>query len=83
MAKLKQAAHTKILISPILIRKRGNQIVEHAYHQTAHFFTSQNDYHLGYAINFVCFISPLLTLLNITHDSLCHRSFVLNTSSLQ
>ena len=37
-AKLKQTAQAKILVSPILIRKRAHQIVQHAYHQTAHFF---------------------------------------------
>ena len=31
-------------MSPILIRKRAHQIIEHAYHQTAHFFMSQNDH---------------------------------------
>ena len=51
-AELKQTAQAKILMSPILIRKRAHQIVEHAYHQTAHFFISQNDEHLGDAINF-------------------------------
>ena len=35
-AKLKQTALAKILMSPILIRKRAHQIVEYAYHQTAH-----------------------------------------------
>ena len=39
-------------MSAILIRKRAHQIVEHTYHQTAHFFMSQNDDHLGDAINF-------------------------------
>ena len=37
--------------------KRAHQIVEHAYHQTAHFFMSQNDHHLGGAINFN-YVSP-------------------------
>ena len=32
MAKLKQTAQTKILISQILMRKRAHQIVEHGYH---------------------------------------------------
>ena len=82
MAELKQTALAKILMSPILIRKRAHQIVEHAYHQTAHFFMSQNDHHLGDAINFDYVSSPLLTLLKITNGSLCHRSFFLNTSSL-
>ena len=57
--ELKQTVQGKILISPILIQKRAHQIVEHAYHQTAHFFTSQNDHHLGYAINFDYVSSPL------------------------
>ena len=52
MAELKQTAQAKILMSPILIQKRAHQIVEHAYHHTAHFFMSQNDHHLGDAINF-------------------------------
>ena len=47
-----------MLMSPILIRKRAQQIVEHAYHQTAHFFMSQNDHHLGDAISFD-YIPPL------------------------
>ena len=45
MAELKQTAQAKILMSPILIRKRAHQIVENAYHQTAHFFKTQNDNH--------------------------------------
>ena len=57
MAKLKQIALEKILMSQMLIRKRAHQIVEHAYYQTAHFFPSQNDYNLGDAINFDC-VSP-------------------------
>ena len=63
-AELKQTAQAKILMSQILIRKRGHQIVEHAYHQTAHFFMSQNDHHLGDSINFdyVSSLAPLLTL---------------------
>ena len=70
-------------MSPILIQKPASQIVEHVYHQTAHFFMSQNDHHFGDAINFDCFISLLsLTLLKITNGNLCHRSFFLNTSSL-
>ena len=36
-AELKQTGQAKIVMSPILIRKRAHQIVEHAYHQTAHF----------------------------------------------
>ena len=47
-----------ILMSPVLIRKRAHQIVEHAYHQTAGFFMSQNDHHLGDAINFDYVSSP-------------------------
>ena len=73
-------------MSPISIRKRAHQIVEHAYYQTAHFFMSQNDHHLGDAINFdyVSFPSlppPPLSSLKITNGSLCYRSFDLNTSS--
>ena len=49
---------TKMLMSPILIQKRAHQIVKHAYHQTAHFFMSQNDHHLVYAINFDYVSSP-------------------------
>ena len=59
MTELKQTAQAKILMSPIIIQKRAHQIVEHAYHQTAHFFMSQNDHHLGEAINFVYVSSPL------------------------
>ena len=44
----------------ILIRKQAHQIVEHAYHQTAYFFMSQNDHPLGYAINFDYVSSPPL-----------------------
>ena len=44
-----------------LIQKRAHQVVEQAYHQTAHFFMSQNDYHLGDAINFDC-VSSLPSL---------------------
>ena len=82
-AELKQMALVKILISPILIRKQANQIVKHAYHQTTHFFMSQNYHHLGDAINldYVSSLSPL-TFLKITNGSLCNRSFSLNTSSL-
>ena len=69
-------------MSPILIQKRAHQIVEQAYHQTANFFMSQNDHHLGYTINFDYVSSPSLTLLKITNGSLCHRFFFLNTSSL-
>ena len=50
-AELKQTALVKILISSISTQKRAHQIVEHAYHQTAHFFMKQNDHHLGDAIN--------------------------------
>ena len=56
-AKLKQTKQAKILMSPILIRKRAHKIIEHAYHQTAHFFMSQNDHYLGDAINFD-YVSP-------------------------
>ena len=52
MAELKQTVQAKILMSQILIRKRAHQIVERAYHQAAHFFMSQNDRHLGDALNF-------------------------------
>ena len=41
MTELKQTAQSKILMSQILKQKRAHQIVEHAYHQTAHFFMSQ------------------------------------------
>ena len=51
-AELKQTAQAKILMSTVLIRKMAHQIVEHAYHQTARFFISQNDHHLGDTINF-------------------------------
>ena len=82
-AELKQTAQAKILMSPILIRKRAHQIVEHAYHQTAYFFMGQNDHQLGDAINFDYVSSPHhLTLLKLTNCSLCHRSFFLNTFSL-
>ena len=84
--ELKQTALAKILMSPILIQKRAHQIVEHANHQTAYFFTSQNDHRLGYAINFDYASSPppppSLALIKITSGSLCHRSLFLNTSSL-
>ena len=81
-AELKQTALEKILMSPVLIRKRAYEIVEHAYHQAAHFFMSQNDHHLGEAINFDYVSSPPFTLLKITNGSLCHHSFFMNTSSL-
>ena len=58
-AKLKQTAQAKILISPISIGKRAHQIAQHAYHQTAHFFMSQNDHHSGDAINFDYVSHPL------------------------
>ena len=75
-AELKQTAQAKILMSGILIRKRAHQIVEHAYRQTAHFFMSQNDHHLGDAINFDYVSSPpFSTFLKITNSSLCDRSF--------
>ena len=47
-----------MLMSTVLIRKRAHQIVEHAYHQTARFFISQNDHHLGDTINFDYVSSP-------------------------
>ena len=86
-AELKQgikAAQAKILMSPLLLRKRAHQIVEHAYHQTANFLMGQNDHHLGNTINFdyVSFLSSPLTLLKITNGSLCHHSSFLNTSNL-
>ena len=68
MAKLKQIAQAKIFMSQILMQKRAHQIVEHAYHQTAHFFMSQNNHYLGDAINYD-YISPP-TLLKITNGSL-------------
>ena len=49
-------------MSPMFVRKRAHQIVKHAYHQTAHFLMSQNDHHLGYAINFD-YVSPPPPLL--------------------
>ena len=52
MVKLNQTAQAKILMSPVLVRKLAHQIVKHAYDQTAHFFMSQNDHHLGDVINF-------------------------------
>ena len=58
MAELKQIAQAKILMSQIFIRKQAHQIVEYAYRQTVHFFMSQNNHHLGYAINFD-YVSPL------------------------
>ena len=82
-AELKQTAQAKILMSQILIRKKAHQIVEHAYHQTAHFFMSPNDHHLGDTINFLLCFTFLLTLLKSTNGSLCHRSFFLNTSSFK
>ena len=42
------------------IRKRAHQIIEHTYHQTAHFFMNQNDQHLGDAINFDYVLPPPL-----------------------
>ena len=83
MTELKQTAQVKILISPILMQRRVHQTVEHAYHQTAHFFMNQNDHHLGDVINFDYDSLPFpLTILNITNISLCYHSFFLNTSSL-
>ena len=63
MAELKQIAQAKILMSQILIRKRAHQIVKKAYHQIAHFFMSQNNHHLGDAINFD-YISPSFIFKN-------------------
>ena len=63
MAKLKQTAQAKILMSQILIQKQAHQIVKHACYQTVHFFVSQNDNHLGYAINFYYVSSPPPPLL--------------------
>ena len=57
-AELKQTAQAKILMSPILIRKWADQIIEHVYHQTAHFFMGENNHHLGDAINFDYVLSP-------------------------
>ena len=71
-----------MLISPILIRKQAHQIIEHAYHQTADFFMSQNDHHSSDAINFDYVSSPPVTLLKIKNGSLSYRSFLLNASSL-
>ena len=60
MADLKQTAQAKILMSPISIRKRAHQIVEHAYHQRTHFIVSQSDHHLGDAIALTMFhLRPL------------------------
>ena len=60
-AELKQTAHAKILMSPILMRKRAHHIVENAYHQTAHFFMSQKRPPFGRRHQFrLCFTSPLL-----------------------
>ena len=67
---------------PILIQKWAHQIVKHAYHQTAHFFMTENDHYLGYIISFDYVLPPPLTFLKITNGSLRHRSFFLNTSSL-
>ena len=52
MAELKQTAQAKILMSQILIRKWSNQIVKYAKPLNSSFFVSQNDHHLGDAINF-------------------------------
>ena len=53
MAELKETAQAKTLMSPILIRKRAHQIVEHAYRQTAHFIICPNG-----PINFDYFSPP-------------------------
>ena len=74
-AELKQTAQAKILMSPVLIRKRAHQIVEHAYHQTAHFlWVETTTFVLCHQFS-LCFISPPFTLLKITNGSLCHFSF--------
>ena len=57
MAELKQTAQAKILISPILIRKGAPPIHEICLSLNSSFFMSQNDYHLGNAINFN-YVSP-------------------------
>ena len=51
-------------------------------HQIAHFINCQNDHRLGDAINFYYVLLPPFTVLKVTNGSLCHRSFFLNTSSL-
>ena len=68
VAKLKQKAQPKNLMSQIKIPKEAHQIVKYAYHKIAHFFNRQNDQHLGAAIIFDCF-TPF-TALKITNDSL-------------
>ena len=83
MTELKQTAQVEILMSPILILKRAHQIVEHAYHHTAHFFMGQNDHHLGYAINFDYVSSyPSLLFQNLRMVVCVTVLFVLNTSCL-
>ena len=37
--------------------KAGHRIAQHAYHQTAHLFMSQNDHYLSNTINFN-YVSP-------------------------
>ena len=59
MAELNQIAQAKISLSQLLTQKRVQQIVEHAYHQTALFYMSQNDHHSGDAISFD-YVSHLL-----------------------
>ena len=49
-AKLKQPAQPKNLISEI--NERTHQIVKYAYRKIAHFFSCQNDHHLGAVIIF-------------------------------
>ena len=77
--RIKQTAQAKTLMSPILIQKWAHQIVEHAYHHTAHFFMDQNDHHWAtpsiLSILTMFYLPPPLTLLKITNGSLCHRSF--------
>ena len=69
-AKLKQTAQGKILMSQILTRKWAHQIVEHAYHRTAHFFMSQNHHHSGDVISFG-YVSPPYTFKNYEYIVVC------------
>ena len=49
----------------------------------AHFFSESKRPHLGDANNFDYASPPFpFTLLKITNSSMCHRFFILNTSSL-
>ena len=85
-AKLKQTAQAKILMSPILIQKRAQKIVENAYHQTAYSFKSQTTTIWAMPSILTMFYlpppPPPVVLLKITNGSVCHRSFFLNTFSL-